>query len=228
MKGDEDLNHRHIPRKKQRGSGISLGEKGAFTLERPSADGCKTRRAYERIDFTVIMPFALRVGPRAGLQAVCIRVLAHLHRVLARRLAYSHRVLVHKGPCLQAERMSFASRYMYAAARISAARTDWHIVRLGGPVTIRQSPNRLFVPFYSRYINMEDRLSYHCRGRSVIRMMYSVNIWLQKSRRAWNYLLAALSPKSNCDVGRSFTSPLNRAIKASGCLRRKLTRLSLS
>jgi hypothetical protein len=31
--------------------------------------------------------------------------------VLARRLADSHRVLVHQGPCLQAERMSFASRY---------------------------------------------------------------------------------------------------------------------
>ena len=40
-------------------------------------------------------------------------MLARLHRVLARRLAYSHRVLVHKGPCLQAERVSFASRYTY-------------------------------------------------------------------------------------------------------------------
>jgi hypothetical protein len=57
------------------------------------------------------MPFAMMVGPQAGLQAVCTRVLARLHGVLARRLAYSHRVLVHKGPCLQAERMSFASRY---------------------------------------------------------------------------------------------------------------------
>ena len=73
------------------------------------------------------MPFALMVGPQAGLQAVCIRVLARLHRVLARRLAYSHRVLVHKGPCLQAERVSFASRYTYdPEARYSTKRAvEW-------------------------------------------------------------------------------------------------------
>jgi putative transposase len=52
-------------------------------------------------------------GPQAGLQAVCTRVLARVHGVPARRLAYSHRVLVHKGPCLQAERISFASHYNY-------------------------------------------------------------------------------------------------------------------
>src|SRR6266498_4509167 len=33
MKADEDLNHRRIYRKKQFGSGISLGEKGSFNLE---------------------------------------------------------------------------------------------------------------------------------------------------------------------------------------------------
>ena len=61
-----------------------------------------------------MMPFAVMVGPQAGLQAVCTRVLARVHGGLARRLAYSHRVLVHKGPCVQAERISFASRYTYA------------------------------------------------------------------------------------------------------------------
>jgi hypothetical protein len=84
-------------------------------LERPASDGCGTGRAYERIDFMAMMPFAMMVGPQAGLQAVCIRVLARVHGGLARRLAYSHRVLVHKGPCLQAERISFASRYTYSA-----------------------------------------------------------------------------------------------------------------
>jgi hypothetical protein len=63
MKGDEDLNHRHIPRKKQRGSGISLGEKGPFKLERPLSDGCETGNASERIDFMAMMPFAMMVGP---------------------------------------------------------------------------------------------------------------------------------------------------------------------
>jgi hypothetical protein len=47
-----------------------------FNLERPSSDGCETGSAYERIDFTAIMPFAMMVGPQTGLQAVCIRVLA--------------------------------------------------------------------------------------------------------------------------------------------------------
>ena len=82
-------------------------------MERPSSDDCGTRSSSEHIDFMAILPFAIMVGPQAGLQAVCIRVLARLHRVLARRLAYSPRVLVHKGPCLQAERISFASRYSY-------------------------------------------------------------------------------------------------------------------
>ena len=63
-----------------------------------------------------ILPFALMVGPQAGLQAVGVRVLARLHRGLARRLAYSHRVPVQKGPGLQAERISFASRYTYGQA----------------------------------------------------------------------------------------------------------------
>ena len=42
------------------------------------------------------------------------------------------------------------------------------------------------------------------------------------------YLPMALSPRSRCDVGSSFTSPARSAMKASGFLRRKLTRLSLS
>ena len=107
------MSWRHTHRCKRGCSGISYRTKRSFKLERPSSDGCKTGSAYERIDFTVIMPFAMMVGPQAGLQAVCTRMLARLHRVLARRLAYSHRVLVHKGPCLQAERISFASRYSF-------------------------------------------------------------------------------------------------------------------
>jgi hypothetical protein len=44
IKGDEDLNHRLIHRKKQFESGIDLGEKGTFNLEttyRGEADACQ-------------------------------------------------------------------------------------------------------------------------------------------------------------------------------------------
>ena len=44
------------------------------------------------------------VATNAGFQALQGRWL---------RLAYSHRVLVHTGPCVQAERNRFASRYSY-------------------------------------------------------------------------------------------------------------------
>jgi hypothetical protein len=63
------------------------------------------------IDLPAFILFAWRAGPRACLQAVCIRVLVHLHRVLAHRLAYSHRALADTGPCLQARPVLFASRY---------------------------------------------------------------------------------------------------------------------
>jgi len=70
------------------------------------------------IDLPAFILFAMRVGPWTCLQAVCTRVLAYLHRVLARRLAYSHKALADKSPCLQAESISFASRYTYPRIQI--------------------------------------------------------------------------------------------------------------
>src|SRR5262249_55247146 len=61
----------------------------------------------------VLTLFALPSGPRAWLQAVCTKALAHLSGALPRRLVYSHRALAHKGPCLQARVILFASRYTY-------------------------------------------------------------------------------------------------------------------
>jgi len=63
--------------------------------------------------FPAMTPFALRVGPQACLQAVCMKALAHSHGVLARRWAYSHKALADKAPCLQARALLFASRYNY-------------------------------------------------------------------------------------------------------------------
>ena len=57
--------------------------------------------------------FARGVGPACCLQAVCTKVLAHLHRVLARRVAYSHKALADTGPCLQVRAVLFASHYSY-------------------------------------------------------------------------------------------------------------------
>ncbi len=102
-----------------------------------------------RVDDPAFSSFARCVGPRVCLQAVCIRVLACLHGVLARRWAYSRRVLVHEGSCLQAERMSFASRYTYTGvipaerhkAITKKARKTNHIERFNN--TLRQRVSRL-------------------------------------------------------------------------------------
>ena len=61
----------------------------------------------------MLVLFARRAGLGACLQAVCTRVLAHLHRVLARRWAYSHKALANKSPCLQVRAVLFASHYTY-------------------------------------------------------------------------------------------------------------------
>jgi hypothetical protein len=91
--------------------GYLLGKKDRLNWRSLLSDGCETGSAYERVDFMAMMPFAMMVGLHAGLQAVCTRLLARLHGVLARGLAYSQISRVQKHPCLQAERMSFASRY---------------------------------------------------------------------------------------------------------------------
>src|SRR5262249_61146080 len=59
----------------------------------------------------VLTLFALPSGPRACLQAVCTKALAHLYGVRASRMVYWHRSLGHQGPCLQARVILFARRY---------------------------------------------------------------------------------------------------------------------
>jgi hypothetical protein len=75
---DEDLNHRHIQRKKQCGSGIRLGERGSFNLE----------TAYR--------------GDTEACQALILQPLPRSQGVLAHGVVSSHKSLAHIRPCLQA------------------------------------------------------------------------------------------------------------------------------
>src|SRR5215475_6875279 len=72
------------------------------------------------------------VATNAGFQALQGRWL---------RLAYSHRVLVHKGPCVQAERMSFTSRYSYG----------YNVKPLAELLNIRQAEVRAFLALYQQF-----------------------------------------------------------------------------
>jgi len=109
-KDDDDLNHRVIYRRKQDSSEINRGEKRPFNLE---TAGRRGGSGLPGIDLPADIPCARSVGPRACLQALRTRVLAHSHGALARAHTYSHRALAHTCPCLQARAVLFASRYSY-------------------------------------------------------------------------------------------------------------------
>jgi hypothetical protein len=59
--------------------GYTTGQNDRLTWRGLLSDGCETGSSYECVDFMTIMPFTMMVGPQAGLQAVCTRVLARVH-----------------------------------------------------------------------------------------------------------------------------------------------------
>jgi hypothetical protein len=129
-----------------------------------------------------MMPFATIVGPQAGLQTVCTRVLARVLGVLARKWAYSHRVLARKGPCLQAEQMSFASRYIYRQY------DEWIL-----------EPLRSELPAYVHYRN-------YIRGHQALGGKPSIAQLSEQDRCAPQEFLDRLESFARCEVKRKVVS----------------------